>query len=430
MSDNETASPEDFGLIANDEIPGDDAADETTAALEAEVDRFIEMEGDEDNLERYERLERERAEREEAQREEAEDGEDDGEEAEGEDAEEGDEAEGEEEGKEGSSAQLSIDEIRALGAEDAQAALDALLEAHGETLTLRYRGGGGERAETWAQVKQRAAAALGQNEVAQQLEQARAAETRAEQVFQQAQALYEEAKSTRETLLSYVQKDPKAFVNEVLLRHGTPQAMLSLRDELDEVIHRVEADPYTFEATQQTTNRLDRIEQMMQQILRGGPTAGNGGAAASSGHAGTGPHETPMQGGPTQGQQDSSAPGDIPDDFGFIPGQGYPGQYSRAAEAALVTAARVAGIDAGEVLDVWDNEGRKEPVDRVLERMARERFAETSKVETAKKRGTRRAPAARRGGVRVPKQNPSARKAPRWDDLEAELARELEQLEG
>src|SRR5690606_26941224 len=120
-------------------------------ALEAAADRLIAMDGDEDNIARLERLERERAEAEgEEEEEEAEEEEEEEEEVE-EEEEAGEEA-GEEEG-EGEDTPV-VQSVRAMKPEAAQAPLDALISEHGDALRFRLRANGEELELPWSKLRE------------------------------------------------------------------------------------------------------------------------------------------------------------------------------------------------------------------------------------------------------------------------------------
>src|SRR5690606_39825025 len=77
----------------------------------------------------------------------------------------------------------------------------------------------------------------------------------------------------------------------------------------------------------------------------------------------------------------------IPEDFGFIPGDGYPKAYATLAWRAMAAAAKAVGLDPDKVVDAWEEGGRQEPLEAVVQKMARERFAETTQVARASRRG-------------------------------------------
>lgn len=399
-----------FGLEANEGI---DATDDGDAAvgegdLEAAADRFLDMDEDTDNLARLDRL----AEAEATDAEDAEDADDEPAEGEDADAEEADvdeeadeDADDEEEDEDEDEPVTLADTIERMEPERAQALLDALIEKHGDALQLSYRANGEDVSATLRDLRDRAAGYAGQAEVDRMKHAVQQEQQKVESLWGELEQAYQGIQQQRQVLQGYVQQDPKGFVNDVLMQHSTPEYMRQLRDQLEVTIENIERDPYAFEQGR----KLNKIEQTLQQLIGGGQARQGNPQSA----------DQPVQ------QQDAG----VPDDFGFIPGQGYPRAYTQVAFRALSTAADAVGVDVDDVLDAWEAEGKKEPAEAVLRRMVRQRFAETDKVQAATKRRGRKRAKAKKGGVRVPQPNQSARKGQRWDEIESDLAADIRKLQ-
>lgn len=402
-----------FGLQGNEPPASLEDGHVDEDAILSATDSLLEMDEDSDNIARLDRMAAAEARADTGEADDAEEDEDEYEAAESQDAPADEEEEAEEDGAEEEDEEGDEAEVTPLGEtiakmppEKAQAILDKLLEVHGSSLKVRYRANGEDVEATFAELRDRAAGYAGQSEVDRARHQVQQERQQVEQMFVDLKQIYDKVQQDRQILLNYVQQDPQAFVRDVLMQYSTPDYMRSLRDQLDVTIDQIERDPYAFEQGR----KLQQMEQMLQQLLNGGGQARHGNPL---------PHEQQ-----TLEQHEAG----LPEDFGFIPGQGYPRQYSTLAFRALQTASKAVGIDVDEVLDVWEAEGKREPADAVLARMVRQRFAETEKVQAAQKRKGRKRAKAKKGGIRVPQKNESARKTLRWDDIEGELAREVQRL--
>lgn len=392
-----------FGLEGNPGLMEEDGegGEIDEGAIEAAADRLIAMDGDEDNIARLERLERERAEAEgEEEEEEAEEAEEEVEEEE-----EAEEEEGEEEG-EGEDNPV-VQSVRAMKPEAAQALLDALISEHGDALRFRLRANGEELELPWGKLRDDAAGYHGvraeNQRLAQQVQEIQQERTRIEGLYKEVEDLFGQVQAQRQQLVGMVRENPRDFVRGLLMRYSTPEFLTGLRDELEDALDTIERNPELFD--------LRREFGEVKDLLMG---LASGGQGAREGASGQGAGQTQQE---TQQQ--------IPEDFGFVPGDGYPKAYAALAWRAAAAAAKAVGLDPDKVVDAWDEGGRQEPLEAVVQKMARERFAETTKVDTARRRGKKRRVKGTRSGVRVPMNNPAARGTPRWDDIEKEVAQAI-----
>lgn len=394
-------------------------------SLEDITAELLDDEGEHDNLRLLEkRKEREKAkaqaEAEEEDEEEEEEAEAEEEEADEEEAEEEeeDEEEAEEEEEEGDEEEAGeeltgplAEMVEQASAEEAQAALDALIEAHPD-LTIPYRANGQDLREPVSEVAKKAAGYAGEGEVTRRFQQAKKAEELAQQTLQKAERIKDQVvKSYGEVL-----DDPKRLVHDFLMR-SDEDFIRTVHNELTGLVTEMEEDPTGFGLRREVGD----MKRLLTQLVSG---AGQTEAGAGQDPAGGGPDTE------TTGEETPDA-----EDFGFIPGRGYPSDQKRLAMRALDTAAAVAGITPEQVDELvipkWDEEGRRRPVFEVLRDVVHERTAETEKVETAKNPPKRKTPQGNSS-------NPTGRKRekPRsrrgtasWDDIPGQIVKSLEQAE-
>lgn len=318
-------------------------------------------------------------------------------------------AEGEEEEEEPAGEPIGLDEALA-DPEKAQAALDRLLEAHPD-LTVAYRAGGEEVREPVSEIRTKAAGYAGEGEVTRRFQAAKQSETAATAKLEKAEQIKEQVVETYSKLLD----DPKRFVHDFVV-NSEEGYIRSLHQELTGVVTQMDEDPSSFAVMR----RLGGMERILSQLVSGGgqPDAG-------------GDHEPAEAGSTTE-----TAAEETPDtgDFGFVPGRGYPQDQKTAALRTLDVAARTAGIGQDEVDSVvipkWEQEGRRREVFEVLSDVISERYAETKKVETAKKppkKETPRAPARPPTGKR--KKPKSKARTASWDEIPDRLVEGLEEAE-
>lgn len=398
---------------------GDVDADELLRELGAAADEALSEEEIFDNLKLLDFRAQREAERRAAAQDQAQgqqSGEDEGGEG-GEDDDEGEEnagaeaeeerGDGEEEDDDGTTWGEFLDKL-GLDADGAQALLDHLLNEskYAPQLRLRYRANGQDVEEPWSEVRQKAAGYMGQPEVTRRLQEAdskiREAEAR--------EARVNAALENIQALLAHLD-DPDAFVEKTIAPNSSLEYMVALRDALNKKISEAEEDPGSYKLNQ----RLSNIERLLARVFGGeaAPTRADDGAATAA--------EPPANG-------KRSAAGPVPEDFGFVPGVGY-GDYAEAAYAALQQAARIGGIEVSAVLQRWRNEGRQRPVFDVLDEMVKLRQSDKSKKDLAR-RPPVSLPSSARAGRGPAKPNPTARRPPRWEDIEKLVARDLQRLMG
>src|SRR5690554_1273283 len=225
-------------------------------ALEAAADRLIAMDGDEDNIARLERLERERAE------------------AEGEEEEEEEEEEGEEE-DEGEDNPV-VQSVRAMKPEAAQALLDALISEHGDALRFRLRANGEELELPWSKLRDDAAGYHGvraeNQRLAQQVQEIQQERTRIEWLYKEVEDLFGQVQAQRQQLVGMVRENPRDFVRGVLMRYSTPEFLTGLRDELDDVLDTIERNPELFDLRRE----FGEVKDLLMGLASGGQGAREG----------------------------------------------------------------------------------------------------------------------------------------------------------
>lgn len=322
---------------------------------------------------------------------------------------EGEEEEETEEEEEPKGEPTGLDEALA-DPEKAQAALDRLLEAHPE-LTIPYSANGEEVREPLSEVRKKAAGYAGEGEVTRRFQAAKQAETAAQAKLQKAEQIKEQVVETYGKLLD----EPKRFVQDFVM-NSDEEYIRSLHQELTGVVTQMDEDPGTFGIRRE----LGGMKRILSQLVSGGGQPGAGGDHEPAGAGST--TETEAEETPDTG------------DFGFVPGRGYPQDQKTAALRTLDVAAKAAGIAQEEVDSVvipkWEQEGRRRPVFEVLSDVISERYAETRKVETAKKppkketpRGTSSNPTGKR------KKPKSKARTASWDDIPNRLVEGLEEAE-
>lgn len=296
------------------------------------------------------------------------------------------EAEGEDESAEEAAPELSD--------EQAQEYLDYLMDKFGDKLQLKYRANGEERTSTLKEIRDSVAPGyMGQDGVHRTFEQVTQLRQEAEQMQTEARETIEAA---REDLLGYL-KEPHRLIDDFVVARGGVDALRALRDQADTTLEQIDSDPATYRLERQVAG----LTGLVQQLANGRQSA-----------------ETAAR-----PEAEAQEP-EFPENFGFQPGQGYPKAMIPAAFHALKAAAKVAGVPPNEVLDAWEQDGRQSDVFSVLDAMVAQRARNAPKVERAKQPPIKAMP---KGRVAAGGKTKTAQQAPRWSDIEGNLARALQQ---
>lgn len=398
----QTASESDLGLEPNEtpEAPAEGAEEPTAEALGTEVQDALDDEQEDDNVVLAQRAEERRQAR--LQSEPGAEGQaaTEGTEAEGGEAEGGEggeEAEaGAEEGAEGEEAQGEGGE--GIDPAQAQAYLDYLLENYGDTLALPFKANGEEKRATLKELREQIAPGyMGQDGVHRTFQEAtrarEAAEARAQEVTQIIEAAQRDIRAYAEA--------PDKWVDEFLIPQGGVDALRALRDHVEQQLDEIESNPSLFQLRQEMRREREEFRTLLTQ------RNGTGQAAEAEPDA------------KAQGAEQSQ----VPEDFGFVPGQGIPQPYVQAAWTALTRASKAVGVDPEAVLDAWER-GRKsqDPFD-VLTGIVQQRTRNAPKVDLARKPPMKPVPKGGGSGGRKTKLAPQ-RQA--WNDIEGNLARAIQ----
>lgn len=390
----------DFGLEANEFVEAEPVAADAEALAE-EADQLQEIEDADDNLDLLQRRQA-RAERAQERAEKttrdpfglpsnAEEPEEEAPEAEG-----AEEEQPESEAEADPEAEADGEE---LNAEQAQAYLDHLLEKFGGELKLRYKANGEEKESTLAELRERIAPGyMGQDGVHRTFQQVTQLRQEAEAQRQYAEQVVQAA---REDLVGYLQA-PDRYVEDFVLPQGGIEAVARMHEALEKTLREYESDPGTFGLRRQ----VDGLTRLVQQI-----------AGAGQAHAAPAPAAA--------AEPDRS--GTVPEDYGFVPGRGYPDAYMDHAFHALKAASKVAGVDVGEVVELWKQGGRTQGVFDVLDGIVAQRRQDAPKVALAAKPPIRALP--KNPATRAAPAKPKSAAAP-FASIESELTRELEKAFG
>lgn len=283
---------------------------------------------------------------------------------------------------------------------EAQAYLDFLLESLGDQLRFRYRANGEDREVPWSELRDAAAGYHGQGVVDQQLQEMTHQREAAEASVAEAERIVNEA---REDLSGYA-TEPQRYLEEFVYPQGGVEAIRAMRDRAEALLESIESDPNGYAMRHEMRRELEGLRAELRQ--------------------GRDDRQAP------EGEPAPAAPADsdIPADFGFMPGKGYPKPFVQAAFRALEAASKVAGVDVNQVLDRWEKEGRKQTDPfRVLEEMVAATTRNTPKVALAKNPPARPLPKGRVGsGGAAPKPSGAPAQRRRFSDLEHVLAKALE----
>ncbi len=261
------------------------------------------------------------------------------------------------------------------------------------------------------QALERAAGYAGQETVDARSQKAGVDLKAAEQIKTAAEATVQRAEDTVKTVTAQID-DPEKFGAFLTNRADLPY-LKTLHAQLGATIEGAEENPQGFAMSR----RLTGIETALGQLL-------NGGAETAGGDTGDGA-------GPDTQAKPTGDPASIPDDLGFIRGQGYPREFTQLArrdtETALKAARAVGGPDVAydAVVDVWVKEGRTRPITEVAQGLLESGVRDSSKKKIAGKPPTRSKTPSR---VTTQKAKPTT-DAPvgesDWDEIPAQIERAL-----
>lgn len=291
------------------------------------------------------------------------------------------------------------------GADDMTAALvrknaNVTFKSDGEMVTIPLQ-----------EALKRAAGYAGQETVDARSQKAGVDLKAAEDIKTAAEATAQRAEDTVKTVTEQID-DVEKF-GAFLTGRADLEYLTKLRDHLDATITGAEDNPQGFAMNR----RLTGIESALGQLLNGGDPAAEG--------------NTDRGAGPEAKETTQGDPASIPDDLGFIRGQGYPAKFTQLArrdtETALNAARAVGGPDVAydAVVDVWVKEGRTRPITEVAEGLLKSGVRNSSKKKIAEKPPTRSKTPSR---VTTQKEK-SAIEAPvgerDWDDIPGIIEKQL-----
>ena len=345
------------------------------------------------------------------------------EEEEAEDADEEEEADADEEeaeeSEEGEDADVELTPMRSWlkenvpEDEDRAELMNALLE---EGVEIAYTAGGQEVKESMATILRKAAGYAGEEEVTRRSQAAKAQLTQAEALQARAQQAEERAQETVQSVTSQID-DPEAF-GQFLTSRGSLEYLQQLHTQIDQTLQEAEANPQAF----QMNRRLAGIEGALEQLLGGGESAGD-----------------TQDGGDAAGRQDTDEgtaldPSRIPQDLGFIKGEGYPSQFAVIAKRetlAILQAATAAGAEVtyDQVVQRWSKEGKQRSIQDVATGLIKGAVRDGQKLSKAKRPPLKKTPKGRgRSGKKKPSGSSSS-KPVSWDSIPNQVVKELQRAQ-
>lgn len=429
--------------VAAGEDPADVTVDQggvDTKTIERSITREEALAGLDDNLARMEKeaeldaaeaeqdaelealVEGDEGEEEDDQEGEEDAGEDEGEEAEegeAEDEEESAEAEGEDEEEEGE--EESSDDLTPyqewvrenLGDEkEREALLDALIK---EGATVSYKANGELVTESVEEMMRKAAGYSGEEVVTRRAQQLRQREQEIQTKAQEAEQMKEVAEGTLKAFTAKVD-NPEEF-GSWLADRADPEYLQVLHQKISGTLDLFERDPQSF----QMNRRLASIEEAIRQ----------GGRSEEGSRDAVRPEK--------DAEPSAGDPG-VPDDLGFIQGQGYPSRFTDIAlrEArSMLQAATAAGVEdvpsVRAVVDAWKGEKKARPIAEVTRSLIEGRRRDAPKRALALDPPTKRKPKGgrKRSGKKKPSgdKRQSGRGPKSWGDIEGTVARQLSDLQ-
>lgn len=248
-----------------------------------------------------------------------------------------------------------------IDAAKAQVMFDAFLEKFGDVVELPFTANGQSQRAKLKEIREtHAPGYMGQDKVHETFQEARRLNEEAQRIKQQGEQAIAALDTGRKALISYVTEDPEGLVEDFVLPRGGIQGAKALHTALEKVLTEYEDSPATFEIRRQNAGLADQVAEL-RDMLRSGV------------HRPASPEGEPGR--------SAAQPVDMPDDFGFVAGKGYPrGVHEIAATTALKAASKVAGVPFDDVVSTWVNEGRQRPVFDVLEALVETRKADAAKV--------------------------------------------------
>jgi len=292
---------------------------------------------------------------------------------------------------------------------DRQALFDSLLES--EDIVLRYTANGEEHEESAQEVLRKAAGYMGQGEVTKRFQEAAQRQQQVEQLREQLVEQAQKIQTVQERLQSTID-DPATFT-DTLSSMASLDYLKDLRDNLDMVVREAEENPRLF----RVDRRLSGIERGLQAMMGG---IQNGEAAS---------REPPAS---RNGAETQNTDSGIPEDLGFQPGVGYPGDYAEIAvrDVRNMLAGADTDLTFDDVADRWEEEGMTRPVHEVTRDLLKAERGDSRKRNIAadpptRGRQPRRKPGSGEASNESEKQ-PSSREPETWDDIEKHVRSMIE----
>lgn len=295
--------------------------------------------------------------------------------------------------------------------EDRAELFQALMD---EGVEIEYTANGQTVRESMQAVLRKAAGYAGEEEVTRRSQAAKRTLAEAEALQKRAEEAEEKAQLTVQTVTKQID-DPEVF-GEFLTSRGSLEYLQALHSKLEATLAEAESNPQGFHMNR----RLAGIENALQTIMNGG--ASPAGDTRESREA--------------EGRRDTEEgsaldPSQIPDDLGFIRGEGYPSQYAiiakrevtRALEAATAAGAEVRYED---VVKRWAEEGKTRPILDVAKGLIQGTTRDRQKRKLGERPPNRRTPKGRGKSGKKSGSGSKREKAVAWDDIPGRVVKELQ----
>ena len=274
------------------------------------------------------------------------------------------------------------------------------LKAHGKTENVPLK-----------EIMRRASGYSGEVEVEQRSRAAAARLKQAEEMTAQATQATEHAQSMVEAVTAQID-DAEKFGN-FLVNRGELDYLKNLHGILDETLQRAEEDPQSFHMNR----RLGGIENALAQLLNGG-----GGTAEETSEGRTSEADDASQPDPRQ----------IPDDLGFIQGQGYRAPYTevvrRQTQAIIdgATAAGAASVTYQDVVAAWVKEGKTRQITDVAKGLIAAGKRDGRKKKIAADPPVKKRTPGRTKTGKQPSSETATGKPGEWDDIPKKIVAQLQ----
>jgi len=272
------------------------------------------------------------------------------------------------------------------------------LKAHGKTSMVPLK-----------EVLARAAGYAGQEEVGRRSQEATTQMTQAKKLTTEAEAATQHAQDMVESITGQID-DPEKF-GDYLTGAGSLEYLKSLHAKLDATLQEAEENPAGFAMNR----RLGGIENALKTMMDGGSAAAE---------------ETTDGGASDAAATPQLDPANIPDDLGFIQGQGYPAAFTLLAKRdtmTLLKAARAVGgpeVTYDDAVAAWVKEGKTRPITDVATGLLQSRKRDVGKKAIATTPPRKKTPTGRHKTGKKPSGR-AQEASTEWDDIPKQLERDL-----